>query len=54
MRYGIRSILISGVMMLGLLGTRYTRSAQAQDSSYQAISDDFFNILQPGQSIRRS
>jgi hypothetical protein len=47
MKQWIRITLICSAITLGLFGSRYTSQAQpAQDSSYQAISDKFFEMLQ--------
>jgi hypothetical protein len=45
MKYRIRLFVI-GAIALGLLGTSHL--LQAQDSSYQAISDKFFDMVQQG------
>lgn len=47
MKYKVRIALICGAIALGLFGNRYTSQAQqGPDSSYQAISDKFFDMLQ--------
>lgn len=47
MKYRIPIALICGVFALGIFGSRYTSQAQmAQDSPYQAMSDNFFYMLQ--------
>jgi hypothetical protein len=47
MRHRVSIALICGAIALGFLGSRHTSQAQqAQDPSYQAISDKFFNMLQ--------
>lgn len=49
MKYGMRMALVSVAIAVGLLGSPYTSQAQqASDSSYQAMSDKFFNLLQQG------
>lgn len=47
MKHRLGIVLIGSVVALGILSTRYTSQAQqAQDSSYQVMSDKFFNMLQ--------
>ena len=47
MRHRLRITLICGVIALGLFRSGYTSQAQqAEGSSYQAMSDKFFTMLQ--------
>jgi hypothetical protein len=47
MKHRVPIALICGAIALGFFGSRHTGQAQeAQGSSYQAISDKFFNMLQ--------
>src|SRR5580704_12302173 len=47
MKRGAATALICGVIAFGLFGSSYAGQAQqTQDSSYQAMSDKFFTMLQ--------
>jgi len=47
MKHRVPIVLICGAIALGIFGSRYTSQAQqAQGSSYQTMSDKFFNMLQ--------
>jgi hypothetical protein len=47
MKQRISIALICGAIAFGIFGSRYTSQAQlAQDSPYQAMSDNFFYMLQ--------
>ena len=49
MKDWIRVSLICAAVVLGVLGNPYPSQAQqTQDSSYQAITDKFFDLLQQG------
>jgi hypothetical protein len=49
MKYGMRMVLVCVAIAVGFLGSPYRSQAQqASDSSYQAMSDKFFNLLQQG------
>jgi len=48
MRYRPSIALIYGLIGLGLLGAKQIARAQEQNLSYQAISDNFFKMLQQG------
>jgi hypothetical protein len=48
MKYRMRQFSICSVLALGLLGT--SDLLQAQDSSYQATTDKFFDMLQQGKA----
>jgi hypothetical protein len=48
MKYGMRMALVSVAIAVGLLGSPTSQAQQASDSSYQAMSDKFFNLLQQG------
>jgi hypothetical protein len=47
MKYCMRLFFVCGAIALGLLGIP-CHAQQAQDSSYQALSETFFNMVQKG------
>ncbi len=51
MKYWMRIVLICCLITVGTLGTRNVSQAQqAQSSSYQALSDKFFDLLKQGKT----